>query len=154
MTSTRHNKWSLLLFCATWAYHLLLVIKHVHSVYSNVLGCFKSVRQFLSWNINMHWQRLISCGYRTYPTELLMAEMIDILSLNNGLAIPCCLQSATRAISKMLKSIRLLVCTTSWRRISSYKNWSCRVVWERIPLSCLESKPLSKWCIHFTHKLN
>lgn len=81
-----------------------------------------TVRQFLSWNINMHWQRLISCGYRTYPTELLMAEMTDILSLNNGVAIPCCLQSATGAISEMLRSIKLSVCTINWGRISSYKN--------------------------------
>lgn len=57
----------------------------------------------------MHWQRLMSCGYRTYPAALLMAEMIDILSLNNGVAIPCCLQSATRAISETLQSIKLQV---------------------------------------------
>lgn len=70
----------------------------------------------------MHWQRLVSCGYRTYPTELLMAEMIDILSLNNGVAIPCCLQSATRASSEMLRSIKLSVCAISRGRSSSYKN--------------------------------
>lgn len=61
----------------------------------------------------MHWQRLKYCGYRTYPTELLMAEMIDILSLNNGVAMPCCRQSATGAISKMFRSIKLTVCTIS-----------------------------------------
>lgn len=53
----------------------------------DVSDVLNTVRQFLSWNINMHWQSLIPCGYRAYPTELLMAEMIDILSLNNGVAI-------------------------------------------------------------------
>ncbi len=91
-------------------------------MFLDVSDLWRTVKQFLSWNINMHWQRLISCGYRTYPTELLTAEMIDILSLNNGVAIPCCLQSATCAISETLRSIKLSVCTISWGRISSYKN--------------------------------
>ena len=57
-------------------------------MFLDVSDLLNTVRQFLSWNVNMHWQRLISCGYRTYPTELLMAEMIDILSLNNGVVFP------------------------------------------------------------------
>lgn len=87
-------------------------------MFLDVSDLLNTVRQFLSWNINMHWQRLISCGYRTYPTELLMAEMIDILSLNNGVAIPCRLQSATRAISEMFRSIKLSACTITCGRIS------------------------------------
>lgn len=51
----------------------------------------KAVRQFLNWNINIHWQRLISCGEGNSPTELPIAEMIDILSLNHGVAISACL---------------------------------------------------------------
>ncbi len=90
-------------------------------MFLDVSDLLNTVRQFLSWNINMHWQTLISCGERTYPTELLMAEMIDILSLNNSVADPCCLQSATRAISEMLRSIKLSVCAISWGRISSCK---------------------------------
>lgn len=59
----------------------------------------------------MQWQELISCGYRTFPTELLQAEMIDILSLNNGVAISSCLQSATCAISEMFRKIKVTVYT-------------------------------------------
>lgn len=97
-------------------------------MFFDVSDLWSTVRQFLSWNINMHWQRLISCGYRTYPTELLMAEMIDILSLNNGVVIPCCLQSATRAISEMLRSIKLSVCTISWAGSHPIRTECCRVV--------------------------
>ena len=92
-------------------------------MFLDVSDVLNAVRQFLSWNINMHWQRLISCGLRTSPAELLMAEMIDILSLNNGVAISCCLQSATRAISEMFRSIKLSVCSISWGRMPSYKKW-------------------------------
>lgn len=112
MTGTLENK-VILLSCT----------RHSAVMFLDVPYLLNGVRQFLSWNINMHWQRLVSCGYRTYPTELLMAEMIDILSLNNGVAIPCSLQSATGAISEMLRSIKLSVCTISWGRISSCKNW-------------------------------
>lgn len=89
----------------------------------DVSDVLNTVRQFLSWNINMHWQSLIPCGYRAYPTELLMAEMIDILSLNNGVAIWCCLQSATRAVSAMFWSIRLSGFSVHWGRMSSCKCW-------------------------------
>lgn len=67
----------------------------MHNAYSNVLGCFRSAERSEAISELEHKYALakaaISCGYRTYPTELLMAEMIDILSLNNGVAIPCCL---------------------------------------------------------------
>lgn len=46
----------------------------------------------------------------------------DILSLNNGVAISGCLQSATSAIFEMLRSIKISLCPTSWGRMLSYKN--------------------------------
>lgn len=60
--------------------------------------------------------------YRASPTEVLMAEMIDILSLNNGVAISCCLQSATRAISEMFRSIKPSFCIISQGGMPYYKN--------------------------------
>lgn len=53
-----------------------------------------------------------------------MAGMIDVLSLNNGVAIPCRLQSATRAISEMFRNIKL-----SGRSMSRVQDlMSCRVM--------------------------
>lgn len=111
----------------------------------DVSDVLNTVRQFLSWSINMHWQRLIPCGYRAYPTELLMAEMIDILSLNNGVAISCCLQSATRAISAMFRSIKLSAFSVRWGRMPSYKCWMLQDSLRVYAITILESEPLSKF---------
>lgn len=40
---------------------------------SNVLS---AARQFLRWNKNIHWQRHIPCGCRTYSTEVLMVKWL------------------------------------------------------------------------------
>lgn len=88
----------------------------------DVSDVLNTVMQFLKWNRNIHWQWVISCGYRTSPTKLLMAEMTDILSLNNGVAISGCLQCATSAIFEMFRGIKISLCPTSQGRMPAYTN--------------------------------
>lgn len=156
MTGSLQNKWSIGYCSVLNTSPFTLSMCTVSTVmFLDVSDLLNRVRQFLSWNINMHWQRLISCGYRTYPTELLMAEMIDVLSLNNGVAIPCCLQSATRAISEMLRRIKISFCAISWSRVSFCKNWVFQgdlTTDTFIHFIHPESEPLSQSGVYISHR--
>lgn len=74
-----------------------------------------------------------------------MAEMIDILSLNNGVAISCCLQSATRAISAMFRSIKLSAFSVHWGRMPSFKCWMLQDSLRMYTITILKFEPLSKF---------
>lgn len=68
--------------------------------------------------------------------------MIDILSLNNGVAISSCLQSATCAISEMFRKIKVTVYTITWDNMPSYENW---MTMSPMFLASLESHTLSRF---------
>lgn len=70
----------IVLFSKSTSFHMSSHLKPAQAtstiMFLDVSNVLNTARQFLSWNINIHWQRHIPCGCRTYSTEVLMVKWL------------------------------------------------------------------------------